>query len=140
METDIVERDGAWLRITFTPKIDATGQVVGGVHVVTDITQLRQAEQAAAERSHFLEELLEAIPVPVHYKDATLHYVGCNEAYATSLGPLQGRGHRQDRLRHPPAELAERFDASDRELLAHPDQPVEHEFEMPGPDGTPPTS
>ncbi|MGO9963600.1 MAG: PAS domain-containing protein, partial [Acidimicrobiales bacterium] len=80
-ETDIVERDGVWLRITFTPEKEATGRVVGGVHVVTDITQLRQAEQVASERSHFLEELLEAIPAPVHNTDVTFHYVACNEAY-----------------------------------------------------------
>ncbi|MGO9965262.1 MAG: PAS domain S-box protein, partial [Acidimicrobiales bacterium] len=55
---------------------------------IADITErrraedaLRQAEQVASERSHFLEELLEAIPAPVHNTDVTFHYVACNEAY-----------------------------------------------------------
>jgi len=138
VETDIVERDGAWLRVTFTPKIDATGHAVGGgVHVVTDITQLRHAEQAAAERSHFLEELLAAIPLPVYYKDVALRFTGCNEAFATSLDRCRDDVIGKTVFEVSSAELAKRFDASDRELLAHPDKPVEYEVEQPGPGGTP---
>ena len=35
-----------------------------------------------------------------------------------------------------PAELAASFDASDRELLNHPERPVEQELELSDPDGT----
>jgi PAS domain S-box-containing protein/putative nucleotidyltransferase with HDIG domain len=136
VETDIIERDGAWLRITFTPEIDGAGHAVGGVHVVTDITQLRQAEQAAAERSHFLEELLEAIPVPVFCLDATLRYIDENEAYAVTSGHSKGEVIGKTAFDVWPAELAKSFDASDRELLAHPERPVEEELELSDPDGT----
>ena len=135
-ETDIIERDGAWLRITFTPEKGITGQVVGGVHVVTDITQLRQAEQVARERSHFLEELLEAIPAPVHNTDVTFHYVACNKAYAKTVGLSKEEVIGKTVYDVHPLKVAKRYDASDRELLANPDQPVELMFETRDPDGT----
>ena len=136
-ETEIIERDGSWLRATFTPEKDAAGQVVGGVHVVTDITQLRQAEQAASERSHFLEELLEAIPAPVHNTDLTWHYVACNEAYAQTLGLSKQEVIGKTVYDIHPPEAARLYDASDKELLAHPEQPVEILFETSHPDGHP---
>ena len=135
-ETDIIERDGVWLRMSFTPEKDATGQVVGGVHVVTDITQLRQAEQVARERSHFFEELLEAIPAPVHNTDVTFHYVACNQAYAQALGLSKEEVIGKTVYDIHPVEVAKRYDASDKELLANPDQPVELLFETRAPDGT----
>ena len=70
---------------------DAEGRVVRMVGTCQDVTDQKAAEMAAEERSHFLEELLAAIPVPVHYKDASLHYVGCNDAFATSLGRSRKR-------------------------------------------------
>jgi len=135
-ETDIIERDGVWLRMSFTPEKDATGQVVGGVHVVTDITQLRQAEQVARERSHFLEELLEAIPAPVHNTDVTFRYVACNRAYAQALGLSKEEVIGKTVYDVHPVEVAKRYDASDKELLANPDQRVELLFETRAPDGT----
>ena len=136
VQTSIDERDGRWLRITVTPQFDAAGRVRGVVDVVTDITQLREAEKAAEERSHFLEELLEAIPVPVYYKDTTLHFVGHNEAYAAIAGRPREEiiGKTIFDVRSP--RLAERFDTSDHELLAHPERPLEEEFDLPRPGGT----
>ena len=136
VETEIIERDDAWLRVTFTPKIDATGQVVGGVHVVTDITQLHQAEQTAAERSHFLEELLEAIPVPIFCLDVTRRYIDENEAYATSSGHSKGEIIGKTAFDVWPHDLAASFDTSDRELLNHPDRPMEQELELADKDGS----
>jgi len=136
-QTEIIERGGAWLRIMFTPEKDATGQVVGGVHIVTDITQLRRAEQVASERSHFLEELLEAIPAPVHNSDLNLRYVACNEAYAQTLGLSKDKVIGRTVYDLHPAEAARLYDASDKELLAHPEQPLEIVFETSAADGTP---
>jgi len=44
VETSFLEQDGKWLRVTFTPEIDAAGRASGGVHVVADVTELKQAE------------------------------------------------------------------------------------------------
>jgi len=44
-ETSVLEQDGRWLRATFQPLTDETGHVHGGVHVVTDVSELKHAEQ-----------------------------------------------------------------------------------------------
>ena len=43
------------------------------------------------------------------------------------FGSLQGRHHRQDRLRPPSGRTGKRLDAENRELFAHPERPVEVE-------------
>ena len=135
-ETCVIEQDGKWLHHTFTPQLDGAGAVSGGVHVVSDVTQMRHAEQAAAERAHFLEELLEAISVPVFYKDVGLHYEGCNQAFAQFVNRPKDEIVGATVFDLYPAGLATRFDASDRELLAHPEQSTEDAAELPGPDGS----
>jgi PAS domain S-box-containing protein/putative nucleotidyltransferase with HDIG domain len=103
---------------------------------VQDISARRLAERRDEERSHFLEELLMAIPVPVFCLDATLHYLDANEAYLAYLGLSKGELLDKTVFDVWPAELAKRFDASDRELLAHPERPIEDGVELPLPDGT----
>jgi PAS domain S-box-containing protein/putative nucleotidyltransferase with HDIG domain len=114
---------------------DAEDRPVRMVGTHTDVSDLHRAEQAAAERSHFLEELLEALPVPVFYKDSGLRYVGCNGAFARSLGRAKDEVIGKTGFDVFPAELATRFDASDRVLLAHPKGPREDDNEIPTPDG-----
>jgi len=50
-------------------------------------------EKIVAERTlalinllQFQQNLIDSIPVPVYFKDDTLHYLGCNRAFAKSLG------------------------------------------------------
>ena len=137
VQANVIEQDGQWLRMSARPRFDHEGRVCGGVLVVTDITPLRQAEQAAEERSHFLAELLRAVPVPVYYKDTTLHFVGHNDAFAAFLGRPKGEIVGKTVFEMRPPELAGRFDAADRKLLADPRQVSEEEVELPGPDGAP---
>ena len=86
VEHRIVRPDGEvrFVRTRTETIRDSDGEPVRIVGTCQDITEQKAAETAAEEHSHFLEELLEAIPVPVHYKDVTLRYVGCNEAFARS--------------------------------------------------------
>jgi PAS domain S-box-containing protein len=48
-ETITVELDGRWLRITFQPLTDEQSGVGGGVHVVSDVSDLKRAEQGLLE-------------------------------------------------------------------------------------------
>jgi PAS domain S-box-containing protein/putative nucleotidyltransferase with HDIG domain len=135
--TSVLEREGKWLRASCKPRLDTEGKVIGGVHVVTDITQLRQAERAASERSHFLEELLEAVPVPVFYKDATMRIAGANQAYADSVGRPKDQIIGKTIFDVRPGEVAERLDVVDRDFLARRARPVKEEHVLPGRDGKP---
>jgi PAS domain S-box-containing protein/putative nucleotidyltransferase with HDIG domain len=133
--TSVLEREGRWLRASCKPRLDADGNINGGVHVVTDITQLRQAERAASERSHFLEELLEAVPVPVFYNDVNLRYAGVNQAYAAWVGRPKDQIIGKTVFEIGLSEAAEAFDTSDRDLLARPRQLVEQESVVTGQGG-----
>jgi PAS domain S-box-containing protein len=49
VETMTREVGGCWLHVSFHPTCDAQANVIGGVHVVTDITDLKHAEQRLIE-------------------------------------------------------------------------------------------
>jgi PAS domain-containing protein len=114
---------------------DVTEQHEAAARLEAAVARLREAEQAASERSHLLEELLRAIPVPVFYKGTDLRFLGHNEALAASLGPSTGGIVGKTVFDVRPRELAERLDASDRAALARPGLAFEEEVEMPHPDG-----
>jgi PAS domain S-box-containing protein/putative nucleotidyltransferase with HDIG domain len=137
VKTEVIEQDGQWLRMYARPRLDHEGQVCGGVLVVTDITPLRQAEQVAKEHAHFLEQLLQAIPVPVFFKDTTLHFVGHNQAYAASVGRPTHEIVGKTIFDVRPPEVAAFCDTLDRHLLAHPEEVLDEELVLPGPDGAP---
>jgi PAS domain S-box-containing protein len=62
------------------------------------------AERTLALVNHvrFQQNLIDSIPVPVYYKDNTLHYLGCNRAFEKSLG-----GAREDIVGKTEHELME---------------------------------
>jgi PAS domain S-box-containing protein/putative nucleotidyltransferase with HDIG domain len=127
-------RDGSYRWIESQTVPFRENLVCGASRNVTDRVE---ALQSVEERSHFLEELLEALPAPVFYKDAALRYVGCNEAFAQSLGRPREEVIGKTVFDVYPAALAKRYHASDRELLAHPERPHEDQAEAPGRDSSP---
>ncbi|HON18143.1 MAG TPA: PAS domain-containing protein [Salinivirgaceae bacterium] len=63
--------------------------------IVRDITDKVLAEQELKEKSHFINALLEAIPIPVFFKDKEGRYIGCNPAFTEftglELSKIQGK-------------------------------------------------
>lgn len=91
--------------------------------------QERTAE--LSQQLNFLQQLIEAIPGPVFYKDAQSRYLGCNSAFTNFIGTaaidLIGKGPHD--LASP--ELAKRYLAADQALLEQPgaqiyESPVRH--------------
>jgi len=72
------------------------------------------------EQLHFIEELIEALPLPMFYKDRQGLYLGVNEAWEAFFGvpraDILGRTVRELYPRHP--EIAAIHEAKDAELLA----------------------
>ena len=84
-----------------------------------------------SQQLHFLQQLIEAIPGPVFYKDAQSRYLGCNRAFAEFIGSaaidLIGKGPHD----LAPPELAARYLAADQALFTQPgaqiyESPVRH--------------
>lgn len=82
----------------------------GGLTFVRDVSARKLAEQALIRQLHFQQQLLDAIPAPVFYKDTEGKHLGCNLAFCEFIG-------------HPPEEVigrkfGELFDS------AGPEEPV----------------
>ena len=125
----------SWMATWLVPIKGDDGQVNAVFGVSRDITDRARAQHAAAERSHFLEQLLEAIPVPVFYKDTQLRYVGCNQAFADMIGHPKDVIIGGTAFDAYPAALARQYEATDRKLLRQPRKPQENQAQVPAPDG-----
>ncbi len=72
-ETCVIEQDGKWLRVTFAPQLDDSGAVEGGVHVVSDVTGLKQTEQrlrqSIARQERISDGVIAALARSVEVRD-----------------------------------------------------------------------
>lgn len=126
-----IDRDGRWLYLTAAPLRNSDGQLIGALETLQDITEQRRSQQflevRVAERTaelsqqlHFLQQLIEAIPGPVFYKDAKLRYLGCNRAFETFSGLPASALIGKTPSDIAPAELADKYLAADQKLLDQP--------------------
>ena len=65
---------------------NAANQPVRMSGVVIDITERKGAEEKLRDNVAFLQNLMDAMPHPVFYKDAEGRYMGCNRAYEQFFG------------------------------------------------------
>jgi two-component system cell cycle sensor histidine kinase/response regulator CckA len=73
-------------QVDWNYKRDTQGRVEGLIAVISEITHRKQAEKALLDNLNFMNTLIDTIPNPVFYKDAQGVYLGCNMAYAQTLG------------------------------------------------------
>ena len=82
-----------------------------------ELSARKRAEEAWREQSRFLSVLLETVPVPIFFKDAAGHYLGCNRAFEELAG--LSRREIEGQTVHDVAtpELAAVYEKADRELM-----------------------
>ncbi len=85
--------------------------------VFTDITDRKQTVLTLRQSEHFLDTLLNAIPVPVFYKDREGRYLGFNKAYETFFGATRDQLIGKSVFDLSPPELAKIYHAKDTELF-----------------------
>ncbi|WP_300525747.1 histidine kinase dimerization/phosphoacceptor domain -containing protein [Aminiphilus sp.] len=97
-------------------------------------TARQRAETALIEQGRFLNALMEAIPLPIFYKDAQGCYLGCNKAFEHFTGfrrqDIEGKS-----VFLFPQEFAEIYRDRDEELLRRHPSMQTYEFRMPGAEG-----
>ena len=86
-----------------------------GSHV--DITERKQTEEMLRTSEKFLKTLLNAIPIPVFYKDRNGRYLGFNRAFETFFGETRDGLIGKTVFDINPPELAEIYHARDNELF-----------------------
>lgn len=109
--------------------LDATGRVVGllGEHewlacrLQGDFSQMLQSlveQRARALDEQRYQSVLNRLPVRVVVKDASSTYVSCNEAFAQDVGLSREQVVGRNDFDFFPADLAERYRAEDRQVMA----------------------
>ncbi|MCX7679727.1 MAG: PAS domain S-box protein [Spirochaetes bacterium] len=68
------------------PVLDESGAVQHLVIFSHDITERKMLERKIKEQLEFLQNLIEAIPYPIFYKNTKGQYLGCNRAFADFWG------------------------------------------------------
>jgi PAS domain S-box-containing protein len=81
-------KDGGMIstQVDWNYKRDVQGRVLGLITVISDISHRKNAEKALLDNLTFMNTLIDTIPNPVFYKDNEGLYLGCNLAYAQTLG------------------------------------------------------
>ncbi|MHB8068421.1 MAG: ABC transporter substrate binding protein [Desulfobaccales bacterium] len=118
-EYRIRKKDGgiAWIQAMGQIFYDAEGKLDYISGVFFDITERKRAEERLREQMQFSATLLETIPAPVFYKDASGRYLGCNQAFEEFLGKPREQIIGKDVHDMGPLEIADKYDAMDQALF-----------------------
>jgi HD-GYP domain-containing protein (c-di-GMP phosphodiesterase class II) len=100
-EVSVIEQDGRWLRVTFQPIFNDRGEFEGGVHVVTDVTEVEEAGrrlmESVAQQRAIAEGVISAIATTTECRDP---YTAGHQRRVAELGVAiaQALGFDVDRL------------------------------------------
>jgi len=97
MELRRKQKDGAWIEVSLCTAAlrDASGQTVGLLGMMTDITERKRAEEALVEERHLLRTLMDNVPDSIYFKDRDSRFIRTNKAVTKAFGlsdPTQAVG------------------------------------------------
>jgi diguanylate cyclase (GGDEF)-like protein/PAS domain S-box-containing protein len=107
-----------WLSYRKLSLGDRDGQPQYVLEFGEDVTERERLYQEMREHLHFVEQLLEAMPGPLFYKDAEGRYLGANGAFERFIGRSRAQLVGRTVYDISPPELAAVYDQADRDLLA----------------------
>ena len=107
-----------WIHVVYTPDRDASGNVVGWVASVTDITERKRIEEELKAANAFLDAIIENIPLMLFIKESqSLRFIRLNRAGEDLLGWPKETFIGKTDYDFWPQEQAEFFVEKDRETL-----------------------
>ena len=120
ISTELPGRQGGprhWLHSQF-PVHDCQGDIVGAGVIVVEITEVRRLQAELFQKELFLQLLFKNLPQEIFVKNLESTYLYCNENFARDLGISPGEivGKRDGDFF--PVELAEKYRADDRRVMA----------------------
>ena len=113
-------KDGGlyWVRASIKPILDAGGLSVQYISIRTDITDIKQVEEASVRNQTLLRSVIGAIPDPIFFKDGGGKYLGCNEAFERHFGANEAQIIGKTDFDFVDRETASALRATDKRLLA----------------------
>ena len=87
-EATIRQLNGRWVEISSDPVFNDEGEITGAVHIITDITTRKQAEDALRESEQQYRTILNSLSDPMHVIDKDLRIVFKNPAMTEWLNKL----------------------------------------------------
>jgi PAS domain S-box-containing protein len=106
-----------WCCTSKAPLRDDQGRTFGTFGISQDITAWKQAQEALKASEAFLQTVINAIPLPVYYKDLDGRFLGLNHAYEAFFGNTQEELIGKTLLDIRGATIAEPLRSHDVELL-----------------------
>ncbi|MDD5284367.1 MAG: PAS domain S-box protein [Desulfuromonadaceae bacterium] len=119
VEHRVILSDGTicWLQWVHRGIFSPEGALIEYQAVGRDITERKRAEEELQERGLFLDTLLNAIPLPIFFKDKNGSYIGFNRAYGEFYGQTKEELIGKSVFDIAPRELAELYHVKDMELI-----------------------
>lgn len=117
-----------------TPMHDDAGNVIGVLGIARDITLHKKTETDLETSKIFLETLLNAIPIPIFYKDTEGRYIGFNKAFEDLFDTPKETLIGKSVFDIAPKKLAETYHAKDLEVFQNPGTQI-YESEVTTPAG-----
>jgi PAS domain S-box-containing protein len=65
-ETSIVQDNDRWLEVTVDPQLSETGELVGAVHIVRDVTERKLLEQSLLQEKALYKDLVDTQPAGIY--------------------------------------------------------------------------
>ena len=93
----------------------------------TETTERRGMEQDFQGDARFLQNMIDAIPSPIFYKDVDGRYLGCNRAFEKWFGMERQNIVGKSVFDLSPLDLAQKYYDKDKELFDNPDKPQVYE-------------
>ena len=92
-------------------------QISGAIANAQMFNELSRTEKALREQLHFSQQLLDAIPIPIFYKNYKGVYLGCNAAFQEFVGLTKEQVVGKSVHEVFPQDLADIYDQADRDLF-----------------------
>ena len=121
--TDI-SRDELYIRLVVMASCIAFGFICSRL-----ILNQKKVEQNLSDSLSFQQQLLDAIPVPIFYKNEDYVYTGCNKSFEDFLGMSREEITGKTVYDIAPAQLAETYHQRDAELISSQEVQV-YDFEV----------
>jgi PAS domain S-box-containing protein len=85
-----------------------------------DITKRKENDQNLQDAAIFQQRLIDALPIPVFYKDCEGRYLGANSAFENLFGLKRDQAIGKSVYEISPKEIADEYHEKDRALLQNP--------------------